>query len=347
MSINPHFQSFLDLPDDERRTVFEATAERLNTLPSYIEKDFWVCHVLDVLYNAETTSAPRLLFKGGTSLSKVYETIQRFSEDIDIVVFREDLGFVDENDPTNPDLGTKQRNRLIDAVNSKASTYIQNELSTSLQSDLPDCELTADATDEIGMTLFIEYQSLYQSASEAYVQPRIKLEGGARSAVEPHSTHNIAPYIQSELDDYEFSVPNVITIDAERTFLDKVIILHGWHCGNRDEQRLPADQHRLSRHYYDVATISTTSIGEQAIKNLELLNSVITHAQMFFRRGWMKLDEILTDSLKIAPKDDLYKALEKDYTAMQEMLFGDVPSFSSVIEHISLLEERLNAEIHN
>ena len=123
-----------------------------------------------------------------------------------------------------------------------------------------------------------------------------------------------------------------------------MVILHGWYCGYRDEGRLPTDQHRLSRHYYDVATISATPIAEQAISNAGLLNNVIEHAKLFFRRGWMKLDEAVTDGLKIVPRDDLYKSLERDYNAMQEMLFGDIPSFSSIVDQITELEKRLNEE---
>ena len=96
----------------------------------------------------------------------MHEAIQRFSEDIDIVVFREDLGFVDENDPANPALGTNRRNRLIDEVNHKASEYIQGVLTKTLQAELHDCEVTVDPDDEMAMTLLVEYQSLYPSGSE-------------------------------------------------------------------------------------------------------------------------------------------------------------------------------------
>ncbi len=200
MSINPHFKSFLDLPDYERRTVFEATAESLNTLPRYIEKDFWVSHVLDGLYNAEAEGQPRILFKGGTSLSKVYNVIQRFSEDIDITVFCEDLGFIGENDPANPKLGTNERKRVINNINSKASAFIEDGLRNTLQANLHDCHVAPDPDDKNGVTLHVEYVSLYEAGSEAYVQPRVKIEGGARSAVEPRSKHTTRPYIMSELD---------------------------------------------------------------------------------------------------------------------------------------------------
>jgi len=102
--MNPAYEPFLTLPDQERRDVFNAAAERLDTLPTYIEKDFWVCRVLDALYHGRPDHHPRLLFKGGTSLSKAFDAIHRFSEDIDVVVFRDDLGFTGDRDPTVKDL---------------------------------------------------------------------------------------------------------------------------------------------------------------------------------------------------------------------------------------------------
>ena len=93
------FESFLSLPEQDRREVFEVAAGRLDTFPSYVEKDFWVCLVLDLLYNKLSDKHPKLLFKGGTSLTKAFGLIRRFSEDIDIVVYRDGLGFLGERDP--------------------------------------------------------------------------------------------------------------------------------------------------------------------------------------------------------------------------------------------------------
>ena len=109
------FERFLSLPEQDRKDVLEAAAERLDTLPSYVEKDFWVCLVLDTLFNKLPAGHPQLLFKGGTSLSKAFDLIQRFSEDIDLVVYRNDLGFGDDRDPTTREgLSNKKRRALFD-----------------------------------------------------------------------------------------------------------------------------------------------------------------------------------------------------------------------------------------
>ncbi|NEO65924.1 MAG: nucleotidyl transferase AbiEii/AbiGii toxin family protein, partial [Moorea sp. SIO4G2] len=126
--MNPAFEEFLNLPAQDRNDVFESTADSLNTRSSYIEKDFWVCLVLDILYNGLPQEHPRLLFKGGTSLSKVYQLISRFSEDVDLVVFRSDLGFAGDNDPSALGISSKRRKKLASELKQAASRYICGKL---------------------------------------------------------------------------------------------------------------------------------------------------------------------------------------------------------------------------
>lgn len=115
-----------------------------------------------------------------------------------------------------------------------------------------------------------------------------------------------------------------------------------WMRGYRDEGRLPKEGQRLSRHYYDVGIMANTAIAENAIHNTALFRNVIDHAQMLFRRSWMKLDEIETGGIRLAPQDALHKSLEIDYRLMGGMLFGDKPSFSTLVDYIEILEKRVN-----
>ena len=341
--INPGYNTFLALSDTERRSVFRITGEKLDIPLVLLEKDLWTCHVLDVLFNRANADNKRLLFKGGTSLSKVYDVIQRFSEDVDITVFREDMGFAGDRDPANPALTNNRRLRLVEELVGETAKFIGGELRDALQAGLHDCRISVDPDDAEGMTLLVEYNSLHDAGVTSYIQPRIKIEGGARSALEPHSLQSVSPYIQSQLEDFNLSVPGITTISAERTFLDKLLILHGWYCGHRDdENRVPQEGQRLSRHYYDVAVMSTSAIADRAINDTDLFNNVIWHAQKLFRRGWMKLGEINTGGIKLVPRDKLRKSLETDYNDMQEMLFGDIPPFKSLIDHIEVLEKQLN-----
>ncbi len=341
--MNAALAAFLSRDAQERRDIFDACAERLDTLPTYIEKDFWVCHVLDALYNGRAPDQPRLLFKGGTSLSKVFGAIQRFSEDIDMVVFRDDIGFAGDRDPTNSELGTNARNRLAQELKETASEFIRGALATELVELFPDCAVAEDADDPDLSTLLVQYPSLYDSGSDAYVLPRVKIEGGARSALDPHALQELSPYIADELAGENLTVGGLITIDPERTLLEKALILHGWHCGFRDQGRLPADRNLLSRHYYDVAMMVPTPIADRAVGDTELLAAVRDHALKFFPRGWMKLREAQPGSIRLSPQDELAARLTTDYAAMQGMILGEALAFDEVLTRIAELEERLNA----
>ncbi len=350
--MNKAFKQFLDLSKQDRIDVFEATAEELNTLSTYIEKDFWVCLVLDLLYNELPNDSPRLLFKGGTSLSKVYKLIKRFSEDVDFTVFRDDLGFSGDKDPLSPTISGKQRKRLSEELKQDTSNYICTKLKEDLEKAtatiLSDFKIVVDEDDSDRSTLLFQYPSLFPLNNTAYVQPRVKLEGGGRSALDPHQDCSIKPFIADMpfiadvLKNCDFSVLNIMSIAPERTFWDKVMILHGWHCGYRDKTKLLNDRQRVSRHYYDVAMISKTNVGQNAIQNSQLREDVRKHTQTLFKAAWKKLDEAVPGSMRLIPMDDLKTALESDYQDMQGMMLGEPPTFDEIVKAITELEAWIN-----
>lgn len=341
--MNESFQRFLTLSVDNRRDVFEAAAESLDTRSTYIEKDFWVCIALDIFYNGLTPKHPRILFKGGTSLSKVYGLIQRFSEDVDFTIFSEDLGF--ENDQASR-LSKNKREDLSKKIIAKTSEYICGHLKSDLEQAVvhlsAESSIAIDENDQDRSTLLLRYASLFEN--DEYVQPTVKLEGGGRSAVDPHQEHSIQPLIFPILKDkgWDFSVPKIITIDAQRTFWDKVFILHGLYYGYQDEKRVPSDRQRLSRHYYDVAKIYSTEIGKQAIENVELREKVRQHKLDFFKTAWKKFDLAVPGSFQIVPYGDLKSALARDYQAMQGMMLGDAPEFSDILTTLEHLQRHIS-----
>jgi hypothetical protein len=342
--VNERFQQFLALSASDRRDVFEATAEESDTVATYIEKDFWVSIVLDILYNGLTTDRPRILFKGGTSLSKVYGLIKRFSEDVDFTIFSADLGFTGDRDPHVAELSKKKRDNLSAQIKKDSSAHICDRLKVELETVVkklsPDCSIAIDELDRDRSTLLLKYSSLFEN--DAYVQPSVKLEGGGRSAVDPHQEYTIYPLIASTLPDWDFSVPNVVTINAQRTFWDKVFILHGIYYGYRDENRIPEDRQRLSRHYYDVAMIYNSEIGKQAIENNELRAKVRQHKLDFFKTAWKRFDLAVPGTIRIVPYDNLLTALEQDYRSMQGMMLGTAPNFDDLVEVLKQLENLLN-----
>ena len=341
------FESFLALPEPDKRDVFEAAASRLDTLPSYVEKDFWVCLVREALYNRLPAGHPRLLFKGGTSLSKAFRLIRRFSEDIDLVVYRDDLGFAGVRDPTVADnLSNRERNALFEKLRVACSSYILGDLTTELATLIDQivegCRVGPDEDDVDRQTLLIEYPTQYPSSGGAYVAPRVKIEAGARSALVPTLDCTVTPIVADDLPDWSLEVGNLRVIAPERTYWEKLLILHGLHCGYRDEQRLPADKDRISRHYYDVAMITETESGTSALSNIALLDAVRNHNLIAFRQAWKRFEEAVPGSLRLVPQAELRTVIESDYGAMEGMILGEAPRFEWVMEQIQYAEATIN-----
>ena len=341
------FESFLALPEQDKRDVFEAAANQLDTLPSYVEKDFWVCLVLKVLFNQLPDGHPTLFFKGGTSLSKAFELIQRFSEDIDLVVNRDDLNFGGINDPTvAAGLSKKKREALFEELRVACSEYVlgdlETELATLMNHIVEGCRVSPDEGDESRQTLLIEYPTQYPSSDGAYVAPRVKIEAGAKSALDPTLDCTITPIIADELHDWSLEVGNLRVIAPERTYWEKLLILHGLHCGYRDKQRLPTDNDRISRHYYDVAMITVTESGRSALSNIAMLDAVRAHNLIAFRQAWKQFEQAVPGSLRLVPQDELRAVIEGDYRAMEGMILGEAPGFEWVMEQIEYAETTVN-----
>ena len=343
--MNSAFAEFLSFDEQDRRDVFEAAANRLDTLPSYVEKDLWVCVILDVIFNGLPDGHPRLLFKGGTSLSKVFGLIDRFSEDIDLVVYRDDLGFEGDRDPTAAEsLSKRQRDALFETLAEECSSYILGGFRAGLTSAIGEaaegCRAVPDTDDP--QTLLVEYPTLYPSSDTAYVAPSVKIEAGARSALDPNQIGGVTAFIQDELRDHALDVGNVRTLSPKQTYWEKLLILHGAHCGYRDEQRLPGDRNRISRHYYDVAMITATDTGASALSDLELLDAVRSHNLIAFRQAWKRFEEATPGSVRLVPQSGLREAIERDYGAMQGMILGDAPEFEWINERLHEAEAAIN-----
>ena len=344
--MNAGFIEFLALPERDQAEIFDTIAEDLGTLGSYVEKDFWVCLVLDHLFNGLSEDHPALSFKGGTSLSKVFGLIKRFSEDIDITVSREALGFVGDRDPTSHCLSKNQRNRLLDELQNAVSGYVHNGLSPSFQelADNPgvDIQVEADTADPDNATLLVTYRKLMAEGSPEYIRPHVKIEMGARAAQDPCTEGQIVPFISRAELPMDLSFGGINTITAERTFWEKVLILHGWQCRFRDNGKSVQDRNRAARHYYDVALISETGAGKRAVADLNLLERVREHNKLIFPSAWKKYDEACPGTIRIAPEGQLCSDIERDYMAMQDMVLGESPDFGRIIANLKALEDRLN-----
>jgi hypothetical protein len=351
------YRDILGADRSDRRQVYSEATEAWPTSAGFIEKDFIVCAVLNVLFNDLPDADRKLVFKGGTSLSKAHDLIRRFSEDIDLVIVREELGFKDDSDPMRPGstlsdgsrLSNKARERLVDALKLESAKFVASELKPILEAHLSsfgiEVGIDPDPKQE-GQTLLIAYPSVFETRDD-YVSPVVKVEAGARSATLPAHPARIEPYATVVLGDLDLAADQVQTIDAERTFLDKVVILHGRHCHFRDRGIVYKNAKRESRHYYDLAMMAD-EVGPRALRDPALLRDVVTHSSLAFRSGWMRFDEAERGDLLIMPPDGVLADLKRDYAAMTGMILGEAPTFDWVIARIGDIAgeyERLRAAL--
>ena len=180
------------------------------------------------------------------------------------------------------------------------------------------------------------------AADAAYVPPGVKIEAGARSAMEPVATRAVSPYIADDLPDWPFGVGDVATLAPERTFWEKLLSLHGLHCGYRDAGRLPTDKDRISRHYYDAAMIAATATGGSALADTVLLDAVRSHNLVAFRQAWKRFEEAVPGSLRLVPQPALRAVVARDYRAMRGMILGDAPAFAWIVDRLRDAEAEAN-----
>ena len=332
---------FLNLSDENKKDAFNKAEVEIGLSEDIIEKDFWVCWLLKELFQLEGIKE-NLTFKGGTSLSKVYKVIERFSEDIDVSVERSYLGFVGDRDPAN--VGSKQAKKLIDELGEQCKTFVQDELYQRLEELInkkiggKNWKLEIDENDGDGQTILFTYPKLTSKTSE-YIKPVVKIELGARSDHWPVSMQNISPYVAEVLPasmknmDAEIRVLNI-----ERTFWEKATILHMY-------AHYPVGKtapERQSRHYYDFYFLLKSDGKKKALENVELLEKVASHKDLYFKAAWANYSSAKKGSLKLIPDEQVMKKMESDYKAMSEMLAGNVPSWNEIINLIIDFETVFN-----
>jgi hypothetical protein len=345
--MNPGFAEFLRANQQDRRDVFLGAAQRLGTPEQNVEKDFWVTWTLDVLFNGLPAGHPRFLFKGGTSLSKAYGLISRFSEDIDITVFREDLGQAASIQELEA-LSRKKRQARLDAIKDACRDYIQNTLAVQLAeivrvalAESHKSRVVVDPEDPDGQSLLFWYPSVTAGRDE-YIRPAVKIESGAKSALDPNDSVSIVPYVSDEVPRLTLRAERVTTVVAERTFWDKIVILHGVRKWFDNRAILRGVGQRVSRHYYDVHRLLQSDLGARAVRDRTLGADCVAHARMFFNSPDLGLDSATPGAFSLTPTAQMIEDLRRDYDRMAGMIIGVPPNFDAVMTSIADLEGRLN-----
>lgn len=346
--MNLAFDEVLGADEETRAGLFTTTAQRLGTTPQNAEKDFWVCWTLDALFNGRN-GGPRLLFKGGTSLSKGFGLIQRFSEDVDVTVFRDDLGQAHSIEQL-AGMSGKKRQAAVDAIKAACEDYINGDLlqqlaaiaaETTARNGLPDGGLAVAPNPDDAQSLLIRYPTA--TSDDRYIDKIVKIESGAKSALEPNSNRPIVPYASDDLSGIDLTVPNVTVVDAERTFWDKVVILHGLRRWFAIRGELRGGGHRISRHYYDLHQLMQSDAGKAALSDPALGADCVDHARMFFNRPAFDLASARPPTFVLTPEGEMYDDLRRDYSAMTTMIFGDPPAFDAIVETIARIENTINS----
>jgi len=345
---------FARLPADDRRAFIQEAASRRDITPVIIEKDFWVCWTLRRL-----TTTPELkdqiTFKGGTSLSKAYGIIQRFSEDIDLTI-RRSAPLIDKvASPMDADISGKERERRTDALKKAAQAYVETVAMPALVKAIEAALGTSDgwsveldAEDKDRQTLLFNYPRTtgwgnnWGSAwggndGSAYIKPRIKLEYGARGEPEPFEDRAITPYLAEE---FPAELPDattmVATLSVVRTYWEKATLLHSLH---HKGQLRPG----LSRHYYDLVMLDRAGITEEARAQLGLLELVVRNKNLMFTDRAASYETAVPGQIRLLPTEAITAPLSTDYVAMADMFMAPPPPLDELLAGLADIEARLNA----
>lgn len=330
------------LSSSDRKDLFNEAAARMGLNPVIVEKDFWVCWLLKQLFTIKEFDG-WLVFKGGTSLSKCFNLIQRFSEDIDIAVDFEKLGFIGEKDPRRTKLSYTKRAVLLKEMLTAGQNYIAREFVVILASRIRNIlgrdswRLQINSNDR--NVVEFEYPSSIEGKLD-YIRPRVILELGTYAEPVPNAKYDIIPFAAEHFPNL-FATPrcSVATVVAKRTFWEKATILHAEYHRPLDKST-PA---RYSRHYADVAEMSYALVAKEALADIELLEGVIRHKDMFYHSSWAKYEQALPGSFHLMPREERLAAINRDYREMLTMFFGEPPKFETILERLSDLEKKINS----
>ncbi|MBB6192735.1 hypothetical protein FHS51_002988 [Sphingobium wenxiniae] len=343
---------FARRPAEDRRAFFAEAAARRDLTPLIVEKDFWVCWTLRRLMGVPEL-AKVLTFKGGTSLSKAFGIIKRFSEDIDLTINRAAPLLGEVASPMASDISGKERERRATALGAAAQEWVGTILLPALAQAIAEAldtrdgwSIETDPEDKDRQTVLFNYPASsgygfdYGNAyggRTGYVQPRIKLEFGARGDPEPFELRDILPYVAEDFpDEVPDAVTAVPTLALERTYWEKATILHALHHSGKLRPG-------LSRHFYDVFMLDAAGITERALAERVLLEHVVRNKSLLFADSKASYGTAQLGTLRLSVTDAMREELAADYAAMAEMFMEEPPAFEELVSRLGDIERRINA----
>lgn len=328
---------FLKLDNEDRKAILDKGAQDSGKAAIALEKDVWVCWTLEKL--VAMPDVPPLAFKGGTSLSKVYDAIARFSEDVDVTLDRNAL------DPGLDPFAEKsrsQRKRDCDALDELLTKFLTGKIKPyfddCLRSELGNPKVETQLGGGHGQ-LVIPYPSCFDRTG-AYMPESILLELGGKNAIVPANDHAINSYIGSLGPAVEYPATTVSVLAAERTFWEKATLIHS-EC---NRPKVKDSVARMSRHWYDLAQLADGAVGPAAMEDKALLENVVLHKNVLYHAGYSDYEACLSGGLKLVPEGALAKALEDDFNRMEgDGMFWQSPgAFADVLEQLAKVEGDIN-----
>lgn len=297
--------------------------------------------LLKILFATEYGS--ELTFKGGTSLSKAYNAIRRFSEDIDITYGAIASDLIERNDGNPIPRTTSQARRWTDQIRRRLAEWVNCEMSPAFQRQLDEADLCAKvAVEVIEDKIIVAYEPLFRGGG--YVRPEVLLEFGARATGEPREERLIECDAAAYIQDVEFPAARPWVMSVERTFWEKATAVHVY-C--RQRRRLPP---RLSRHWNDLVRLDDAGYADGALANRSEAFNVAQHKSMFFRErdssnNWIDYEAAVKGDLQLVPVGPAYQVIESDYERMVDdgILLDDGEGFENLLKRCAELEEKANS----
>ena len=331
-------EAFLSLDAGERADILRTVAGRSGRAAIILEKDIWVCWVLQAVFSMPDPHP--MAFKGGTSLSKVHRIIDRFSEDVDVTL--DYRAFDDGFDPF-ADGTSRNRIRLFsECLKGRVADYIHGVVAPAVGAAAD--RLGADGRHDVrigddGETIRFAYPSAVEDR-HGYVRSEVLLEFGGRNVIDPNEQHVIIPDMAALTRDLDYPVATVTVLSPVRTFWEKATLVHV-ECFRR---RLADRPERLSRHWFDLTRLAAHDIGRAALADRAMLEDVVRHKKVFFHAGYANYDRCLDGRLRLVPDDDQLPGLQADYDAMRAaaIVGDDAPGFDALVEEIRTLEANVN-----
>jgi hypothetical protein len=337
-------RSFASIPAEERALYWRTYSSRTGVPDFIVEKDFWVCWLLRSIFATPHFGA-ECIFKGGTSLSKVFGAIDRFSEDIDLGLTPASLGWNEadlDDAPSSTQRQKRDRQLQLDcatAVRTRFMPELEAVLAPTLGSGAGTDGWLSFETDTASQSPVILFRYPRAVAPSSYITPVVKMEFGSLTDQRPTGTHPIAPFVAALAPDaFDDFHAEVVALEFERTFWEKATILHS-------EYHRPVAQplrDRIARHYADFAALWRHRDGRVAATRLDLLERVRIHKSRFFPSGWAAYQTAVPGKMHIVPPGSRLAELRRDYVAMEPMFLSPPPDFDTVISTLREAEDTIN-----